>query len=122
MSISQLALIALCLVALPAHAAERGFNTYDGDTTWAKFRISNIDAPEIRGACDAEKKLAIEAREFTRAWLAKGRVVIRQDTKRPMDREGRILARFERDGEDLGEALIRAGLARPWEGKRQPWC
>lgn len=104
---------------LPAFAADRGFANYDGDTVRATFRIANIDAPEIKGQCEFERTLAIKAREFTRVWLAKGHVTIKQTG---VDRYGRILATVERDGEDLGKALIAAKLARPWVGKRQPWC
>ena len=107
------------LLPFRAIAADRGFTNYDGDTLRATFRIANIDAPEIKGQCDFERKLAMRAREFTRGWLAKGRVTIRQTG---VDRYGRILAVVERNGEDLGEALIAAKLARPWVGRRQPWC
>ncbi len=117
----RLALL-LTLLALPAYAAERGFSAYDGDTFRATFRIANIDAPEIQGQCDSERKLAIQARDFTRAWLAKGKAIIRQDPKRGVDPYGRILVIVERDGEDLGEALISKGLARRWDGKRRSWC
>lgn len=103
----------------PAYAADRGFNNYDGDTLRATFRIENVDTPEIKGACDAEKKLAVRAKQFTKAWLAKGKVTIHQTS---VDKYGRVLARVERNGEDLGEALIMAGLARPWKGRREKWC
>jgi micrococcal nuclease len=26
------------------------------------------------------------------------------------------------DGRDLGETLIAEGVARPWRGRREPWC
>lgn len=110
---------ALLLAAAPVDAAEHGFMAYDGDTLRATFRIANIDAPEIQGRCSAERALAVRARDFTRSWLAIGRVTLRQTG---IDRYGRILATVERDGEDLGQALISAGLARPWEGSRRPWC
>jgi hypothetical protein len=97
----RLALL-LTLLALPAYAAERGFSAYDGDTFRATFRIANIDAPEIQGQCDSERKLAIQARDFTRAWLAKGKAIIRQDPKRGVDPYGRIL-------------VISNGTARIWE-------
>jgi micrococcal nuclease len=115
----RLLLPILCCISLPAIAADRGFTNYDGDTLRATFRIENIDTPEIKGACDAEKKLAIRAKDFTKAWLSKGKVTIRQTS---VDKYGRVLARVERDGEDLGEALIAAGLARPWKGRREKWC
>lgn len=114
--------LAMLLSITPALSADRGFNNYDGDTFRATFRIANIDSPEIAGQCDAERRLALQARDFTRAWLAKGGVTIKQDPKRGVDKYGRILVTVERSGEDLGVALIKAGLARPWEGRRQPWC
>lgn len=33
-----------------------------------------------------------------------------------------VLVLIDRNGEDLGEALIAAGLAREWDGKPRPWC
>ena len=36
---------------------------------------------------------------------------------------GRVDATVEDDGGDVGDAMIRAGLARPYHGKRRkPWC
>jgi micrococcal nuclease len=116
----RLLIALLCLiVSAPAFGADRGFFNYDGDTLRATFRIENVDTPEIKGSCDAERKLAGRAKSFTAAWLAKGKVTIQQTG---IDKYGRVLARVERDGEDLGEALIAAGLARPWKGRREKWC
>lgn len=112
-------LFAACLAVPSFAASDRGFSNYDGDTLRATFRIANIDAPEIQGQCDYERQLALRAKEFTRVWLAKGHVTIKQTG---IDRYGRVLATVERNGADLGEALIKAKLARPWVGKRQPWC
>lgn len=115
-------MVAMVLSSSAAVAADRGFTTHDGDTTRATFRIANIDAPEIAGKCDVERRLAIQARDFTRAWLARGQVTIRQQHPRGIDPYGRVLVLVDRNGEDLGEALIAAGLARKWDGKRRPWC
>jgi micrococcal nuclease len=118
----RLLCLSVCLsltVAASAAAADRGFSNYDGDTLRATFRLENIDTPEIKGACAAEKKLALRAKDFTQAWLAKGQVTIQQTG---IDKYGRVLARVARNGEDLGEALIAAGLARPWKGRRESWC
>ena len=30
--------------------------------------------------------------------------------------------RIEIDGRDLGQMMIAEGLARPWRGRREPWC
>lgn len=77
--VSNAGALALCILsATPATAAVRGFVAYDGDTMRATFRIANVDAPEIDGKCDAGRRLAIRARDFTQAWLAKGGVVISQ--------------------------------------------
>ena len=119
------AICVFCLISFllqPSYAASpRGFVNYDGDTLRATFRIENIDAPEIKGQCTAEKQMALRAKNFTTAWLAKGHVSIRQTG---IDKYGRVLARVLRDttNEDLGEALIKAGLARPWKGHRETWC
>ena len=106
-------------LAMSAHAADRGFTNYDGDTFRATFRIANIDTPEIKGECDAERELAQRAKVFTERFLAQGNIVIRQSG---IDRYGRVLAVVSREGHDLGEALIAEGLARPWKGKREQWC
>jgi micrococcal nuclease len=107
-------------IATAASAAD-GFKNYDGDTFNATFRMANIDTPEITGKCAKETQLAVQAREFTRAWLSKGHVVIKQANPGE-DRYRRILVTVERNGDDLGLALIAAGLARPWDGRRHPWC
>lgn len=111
----------LCALFMTSNAqgAERGFANYDGDTLRATFRIANIDTPEIKGACDSERKLALRAKKFTSDWLGKGDVTIKQTG---VDKYGRILAVVTRGNDDLGLALIEAGLARPWAGRREKWC
>ena len=119
---------AICLIVLislgpwiagAAEARDRAFINYDGDTFRATFRIANIDTPEIEGKCEAERDLAQKAKLFTERFLARGDVVIRQTG---VDRYGRILALVTSDQQDLGEALIAAGLARTWKGRREQWC
>jgi endonuclease YncB( thermonuclease family) len=39
-----------------------------------------------------------------------------------MDQYGRTLAFVRIDGRDYGEIMIERGLARPWRGRREPWC
>jgi len=50
----------------------------------------------------------------------KPNIVIDRSSRK--DKYGRTLARVSVDDVDLGEALIKEGLARKWEGKRGPWC
>lgn len=120
------ALLSLLLVAGgPASAA--GLRIVDGDTVVIgreTIRILNIDAPEKRRAgCDAERRLARVAARRLAELLGSGTVDIKRgDGKRMKGRYGRTLARLEVGGEDVGETLVAEGLARPWNGKRQPWC
>ncbi|MAO03555.1 MAG: nuclease [Citromicrobium sp.] len=93
----------------------------DGDTLWhgrEKIRLADIDAPELAGKCDAERWLAIRARDALLAMLQGGYHIQRTGT----DRYGRTLARLTVDGRDVGTVLVSMGLARPWRGRREGWC
>ena len=101
----------------------------DGDTIVmdkTHIRIANIDAPEIgHPKCDAELRLGEVARRRMVELLESGEIVIHpgdpQDG-RLKDRYGRTLATVTVDGRDVGKILIAEGLARPWTGRRMPWC
>jgi endonuclease YncB( thermonuclease family) len=101
----------------------------DGDTIvldGTHIRIANIDAPEIgHHKCDAELRLGLVAKRRMVELLNSGPVTIHPgDPKdgRLKDRYGRTLATIEVDGRDIGKIMIAEWLARPWLGKRQPWC
>lgn len=101
----------------------------DGDTITfrsERIRIANIDAPEIgHPQCDAERRLGLAARQRLAALLGSGQVDIEKgDPKsgRAQDRYGRTLATVYVEGVDVGSILIEEELARPWRGKREPWC
>lgn len=101
----------------------------DGDTVVIDrelIRIANIDAPEIgHPKCDAELRLGQVASRRMAELLGSGEIVVhRGDPKdgRLKDRYGRTLATVTIDGRDAGEILIAEGLARPWTGRRRPWC
>ena len=123
-------LVALGLLLIPApssHAAAASCRAVDGDTivcAGETIRISNIDTPELgkHARCASEADLAARAKAFTAARLAAGRVELHRDIRRPRDRYGRTLATVRIDGADLGEALVAAGLARIWDGRRHAWC
>lgn len=117
----QILLVALLLSGAPV--------TLDGDTIvidGTRIRIANIDAPEIRDFhCDAERRLGLVAKHRMAELLASGAVTVHPgDPKsgRLKDRYGRTLATIEVDGRDIGKIMIAEGLARPWTGKRRPWC
>ncbi len=97
----------------------------DGDTIKCgneTIRLQNIDAAEIHGRCPYETDLAQRAKSFTARRLTEGEIEIVVDRSYPRDRHGRTIAWVKIAGRDLGEDLMAAGLARPWEGRRKPWC
>ena len=101
----------------------------DGDTfilDGEHIRIANIDAPETRDAqCDAELRLGhVAKRRLQELLSAAPPVITRGDPAdgRKKDRHGRTLAIITIAGRDAGEILIGEELARPWEGRKRPWC
>lgn len=85
-------------------------------------RIRGIDAPELRGRCDREKAMAAAARMHLAGVVGAGPVRLRRIENDKY--AGRILADIVTDdGTDLREAMLRSGLARPYDGDgRDPWC
>lgn len=120
--------------ALPGPIPANVIAVVDGDTFDARARIwlgqeirvrvrlIGIDAPELRAGCAAEKALAVRARDLLEAMIGGGLVVLRQI--RYGKYAGRVLARVTNAAnEDLAEALLAAGLARPYSGgARATWC
>lgn len=99
----------------------------DGDTYIChgeRIRVENIDAPELHARCTAELDAARAAKLFAQHTLDGALVIeIRIYQRRPRDRYGRTLARVIVDGDDLGDLMIEARLARPYHGeRRQGWC
>jgi endonuclease YncB( thermonuclease family) len=96
----------------------------DGDTLALgeeRIRIANIDAPEMppKAKCAFEAETALAAKARLRGLMAREDVTVRRTGQ---DRYGRTLAHVYVGGADAGETLIAAGLVRPWEGRRRPWC
>lgn len=111
----------------PARAEIPRYRVIDGDTLEdmgadITFRIENIDTPETgsRARCQAERDLGNRATQQARALISSGDVELRPTGR--IDRYGRTIAFVLIDGRDLGETLIASGLARPWRGRREPWC
>ena len=138
-------LLALCLalaISVPADAARKTYgdavvrvvSVWDGDTfradipAWppvigrnTPIRIAGVDAPEIRGKCAREKTLAIQARDFAGKLLTAARKVELKKIRR--GKYFRLVADVYADGINVAEALIAAGLGRPYRGgKRRSWC
>lgn len=99
----------------------------DGDTlrdaAGERYRVENIDAPERggRAECAEERALAEASHAYVQAWVAGARQVEAIPVGR-RDRYGRVVARIEIDGVDLGERLIARGLAQPWRGRKADFC
>jgi endonuclease YncB( thermonuclease family) len=112
LTLATAALIAVC----PAQGP-RTHCVVDGDTVWLdgeKIRLVDIDAPELAGRCEIERRLAIAARDRLVELLRERPAdIVRTGT----DRYGRTLARLG----DVGEQLIAEGLASRWP-QRRDWC
>ena len=100
----------------------------DGDTLEdlrdeITYRVVNIDTPETgpRARCSAERDLGNRATNAVRTLLSGAERLELRPTGRT-DRYGRTIAFVLIDGRDMGETLIEEGLARPWRGRREPWC
>ncbi|MCA8889052.1 MAG: thermonuclease family protein [Parvularculaceae bacterium] len=84
-------------------------------------RVAGVDAPELfRPACPAEKALAREAKAFVEEMLGDGGASLADIHNGKY--AGRVVARVRNSaGDDVGEALLAAGLATT-EGAPDPWC
>ena len=93
-----------------------------GQEVETRVRLTGADAPELDGGCEVERRLARRARDFVRDKAAGGQVVLSHIAYGKY--AGRVLARVRiPGGEDFSEALIKAGLARPYGGgRRRTWC
>ncbi len=135
-----LAAAALTAVAVPAGEVLPGpvparvVRIIDGDTVivrariWLgqeveiRVRLKGIDAPEANGKCADERELAQRAANFVRARLDGGAVHLTNIEYGKY--AGRVVARLlTQDGEDIAAALLKAGLARAYDGRRRAsWC
>lgn len=110
-------------------------DNYDGDTIRFDIpgvhpllgenipvRVRGVDAPEIRAHCPKEKERAMRAKAMVRERLSKAMRITLMDVGR--DKYFRIVARVVADGVDVGEMLIGAGVAVPYDGgtKAMGWC
>ena len=106
-------------------------SVYDGDTfkvnmqCWPTIigknmsvRIYGIDTPEIRGTSGVVKGLALDAKEMASFYLLASRTVELRNMRR--GKYFRIIADVYVDGENLGDILIKEGLAKPYYGGKRP--
>jgi endonuclease YncB( thermonuclease family) len=97
----------------------------DGDTFYLggeKVRIAGIDAPETHPPrCADEARLGNQATEKLNALLNSGAVTM-TSIDRDRDTYGRLLRNVAVNGQDVGEAMISAGVAREYGSGRRSWC
>jgi micrococcal nuclease len=98
-------------------------DTFEDTQAHVTYRIANIDTPETgsRARCAAERDLGNRATRAARTLIAGADDIEIRATGR-IDRWERAIAFVLIDGRDLGQTLIAEGLARPWRGRREPWC
>jgi len=92
-----------------------------GQSLLIRVRIDGVDAPELEGRCPEERVRARSSRDFLLRRLGGGMVKL---TRIAYDKYGgRVRARVADVQGDISEALLAAGLARPYYGgRREPWC
>lgn len=93
-----------------------------GQDVVTRVRLDGIDTPERRGKCDEERALAAQAKAFVETAIGSNQITLSQIQYGKY--AGRVVADVVlRDGTHLGNALVRAGLARAYAGrKRSSWC
>lgn len=107
---------------------------YDGDTCTISIpglpglfgdrlplRLAGIDTPEIKGKCDQEKLLALQAKSFLNQHLERAQTIEIELVAR--DKYFRVLSLIVADGLDLADEMVKAGLANAYNGgTKQRWC
>ena len=135
----HLAYLLLILLSVQASAetieVSRVVSVYDGDTikvdidSWPEVvgkgisvRVRGVDTPEIRGKCDSEKALAIQARDYVRNLLTGESVVQLRNIER--GKYFRLVADVYSGDISISRELIIRGYGRPYDGQssRGAWC
>jgi len=115
-------------------AVSKVINVYDGDTFRVDIdslppivgknvaiRLNGVDTPEIKGKCQHENDLALEARDFVRNKLENAKEIKLTEIER--GKYFRIVAKVVIDGVSLEQELLNHGLAYEYSGgKKSSWC
>jgi len=86
------------------------------------IRVRGIDAPEIKGICDEEVLLAVEAKRFVNIELTGASKIDIVEIGR--DKYFRIDGDVVYDGKSLRKEMLDRGYAHPYDGgtKINHWC
>lgn len=110
----------------PCGSGERVSCVVDGDTIWLEginYRLEGYDTPEeYNNVCGGFAEI-----DLARAATARLVELLNQEDweMKPVgrsDAHGRVLANLIVDGVDVGDILIREGLARAYPGGDEFWC
>lgn len=97
-----------------------------GDTFYLgyqKIRVAGIDTPHPYSLnCAQEEELSNRATQRIAQLLNYGPFFMKADQDQDVDEYGQIWRTIHRKDYSLGEVLISEGLAKEWNGQRQPWC
>lgn len=95
---------------------------WPGQVLTVNVRLRGIDAPEMRGRCEEERRAARRARDGLDALIGGREVVISNIAGAKY--HGRVLADAATpDGRDVAPAMLALELARPYRsGRRGGWC
>jgi len=88
-----------------------------GQTLTVRVRIEGIDAPEARSACADERRLAAAARDFLARRLLNKEIALMHVVYDKFG--GRVRADISDSQGSVAQALLAAGLARPYRGERR---
>lgn len=119
----------VCFAA--AACSQESVIVIDGDTIVVRgehIRILGINAPELgKAKCRDETIRGLRARSRLMDLLQDREVVVERGEGRDrFDRYRRTLASVSVNGTDVGDILMREGLARRWVQKYvkmdEPWC
>jgi endonuclease YncB( thermonuclease family) len=112
----------------------------DGDTVFIsgkRYRLVGFDTPEtMRAKCDSERARGVQAAVRLRTLITSGEITLQEircscapgTSGTPYCNFGRLCGILQRNGENVGEILIRERLARPFHcgefryPKRPGWC
>ena len=127
-----IAALTVATIPLAGTSAKAGgdINIIDGDTIrmdGITIRIMELDTPEtFRSRCENELVLGLAAKEHLRSLLDSGTVTY---DATGTDRYGRILARVHVGGVNVGQQMIRDGVALPYRpgkdaklARLRQWC
>jgi len=96
----------------------------DGATVRARIRLINVDAPDLRGACPWETKLAKLSRDRLSQLIPDG-TTVRLENLKDDKYLGRVNANvILPDGRDVGDVLVEESLAAYYNGRgpKPQWC